>query len=348
MRQIVFFAPLAFLVGCGTSPSPSEATRAQSSAVLGGAPDTTTSSVIAVFANLPTGPEMCSGFLIAPDLVLTARHCVAPVENPKGACGAPDGGSSRGGAPLATKDVWISPDAVIKETSPTARVKEVIIEAGSTGGALCGADVALIRLVVPLKSVTPLPVRVSGPPVQGESFTAVGYGVWNVDQQDDSGTRRIVTGLSVESASASDRTAEGEWIADRGPCAGDSGSPAIATDGSVIGVMSRGSKATCAHMIYESVDTHADWLREQVKISSAALGIEPPDWVTGKTPDASAEAPTAAPAEQTAPPSAAPPASNGCAIGPPRAGGASGALAIAAIASARLFTRRRTKRNLPA
>jgi len=65
-------------------------------------------------------------------------------------------------------------------------------------------------------------------------------------------------------------------------------------------VMSRGSQATCQHMIYERLDKHGPWLVELALASSTRLGIAPPVWAAPKTvEDAGADAAPVTPSQPT-------------------------------------------------
>ena len=57
--------------GAGTLPEESEPLGTSRSAVQGGKPATTQTFAVGVY-----GRGLCSGTLIAPNLVITARHCV--------------------------------------------------------------------------------------------------------------------------------------------------------------------------------------------------------------------------------------------------------------------------------
>lgn len=274
---------LAALAGC--SAAPAEPTAVAAAAIAGGV-ESQRGAVVAVI----NPDELCSAQLLTPDLVLTARHCAGPVVGGT-YCGPVDGGSGpaapTGGEPFAAGDVIVVLDAFVPAfPNEHETVAEVITLPGSTGGPLCGNDLALLRLASPVTNVEPIVPRLDLPPLVGEPFVAVGYGQTGGNDVSTAGTRREIADRKVtdvdEVASSSGqlRTVEGEWIADQGPCFGDSGGPAIDGEGRSFGVMSRGAGALCTKMIYGGLAPHAAWLREAALASAKARGVAPPAWTT--------------------------------------------------------------------
>jgi len=259
--------------GCSVTEPPSEHLERAAAPVLMGTTDSGDTGVVAV----ENAVELCSGFEIAPDLVLTARHCVGPLVNPTSPCVATNGGASvMPGASYAptTFSVFTGTDA----SGAKIAVAEIILPSDSTE--LCGNDLALLRLATALDASVALAPRIDAPPTVGETVTAIGYGASQGGIDTTSGTRRTLGGLSVTAVGPSlPRYVDGEWTISAGPCAGDSGSPAVSATGEAVGVMSRGNKATCTDMIYERVDTHATWLRDQARASYQRAGIAVPAWI---------------------------------------------------------------------
>ncbi len=262
------------LAGCALS-APEETGR-EASAILSGADDTSHAGVVAI----ENPVESCSGFVIAPDLVLTARHCVGPLVNETSPCVATNGGTIvTPGAPYApsTIQVYVNQN-LLKDPGAAHAVAEVILPADVVG--LCGNDVALLRLGEALDPSVAIGLRLDGPPVAGEPVTAVGYGLSMPGVDATGGVRRSVDGVTVSKLGpVLPRYVDGEWTISQGPCAGDSGSPALDAGGVAIGVMSRGSKATCVDMIYQRVDSHAAWLRDAARASYQRSGVAVPPWI---------------------------------------------------------------------
>src|SRR6516162_7629141 len=80
--RLAILAALAFVAGCGsnidvdvdvTAPSRGE------QAISGGTADVEDKNVVDIVWQSAAGFEECSGSLIAPNLVLTAHHCVSTV-----------------------------------------------------------------------------------------------------------------------------------------------------------------------------------------------------------------------------------------------------------------------------
>ena len=354
-----FFSALVLLpLACAPEASHAPDLETSAQPILAGKKDTTHGAVLGIVYNNGAASEFCSGYLVTPDLVLTARHCVLSLENPNGGCA----GESR---TLAAELFEIEKMLVFTETSPSGPeaglpVAEILTPEDPT---LCGNDLALLRLVDPLTKPKPIALRVATPPIVDEPLTVVGYGASQGGPDTTSGTRRSRGDVVVSSVGETDRAIEGEWTVSEGPCSGDSGGPALDALGASIGVMSRGDQATCKGMVYERLDTHAAWLQAAARDSAKRLGGAPPAWaampgqggagaggsVGGAAGASGAEAGGAAgetgesgEAGSSAAPAAAP-ASNdgGCAVAPWPGGNAPastlGLLAMAALA----FVRRR-------
>ncbi|MBX3233925.1 MAG: S1 family peptidase [Labilithrix sp.] len=190
--------------------------------------------------------ELCSGALVAPNVVLTARHCVAKVLTATVTCD--ENGSSTNGrhvkGNLPPSHIKVYTGASPRFSSePIAVGKKIIAPDSDT---LCDADIALVVLDAEVPDVEPFAVRVGSKVgvVDGETVRSVGYG--QNDKRMPLGTRLKKDNVSVlamgRGISAS-KTALGvnEFEVGRSICEGDSGGPAISEEtGAVIGVVSRG------------------------------------------------------------------------------------------------------------
>jgi MYXO-CTERM domain-containing protein len=337
--SLVALASALGAVGCASEqadeePPPSSVGRAPgtvSPTLYGGTADAHDEAVVALEMEMPDGSkELCSGALIAANVVLTARHCVTPTLTKKVVC-SEHGTSENGnhfGDDADPKSIHVFRGATANlDAAPDAHGKAVVHDDARI---VCDHDVALLVLDRALENVTPYSVRTSGGIGKAEHVNLVGYGKNDVSAP--LGTRlqkRDLPILAVGAGTSASKTALGEheFEVGAGSCGGDSGGPALsAQTGAIIGIVSRGGSCTddFGHVFTETRDT-----QELLDRAFALSGGTP---VTERgTEDEPAEL-----SEQTAAPSHA----AGCSAAP-SSGSSSGALAGLGILLGLALVRRR-------
>ena len=245
----------ALLVGCSDVTSPPTVVSV-GVPLIGGQPDTVTRGVVGMVVDQSSG---CTGSLIAPNLVLTARHCVASINSSNGTvqCGVTNFGST-----FAPSTFVVTPDDNIRDGVPAGAQFGVERVVTTPGSGVCGNDVSLLILSsnVPSSTAPLLVPRVDTAVTMNESFDAVGYGITDPDdlQGTTFGRRLRVNDLGVGCVGTGCANLGGtrtEWGAVTPVCSGDSGGPALDADGRVIGVASRGNSG-CDSALYGAV---ASW-----------------------------------------------------------------------------------------
>jgi Trypsin len=200
--------------------------RTPANAMVGGAGDVTGAGLGRHVVMISHSRGFCTGVALAPDLVLTAAHCVAP------------------GAEYRIIEFDAAHQPVLKPVTSVARHPSFKLDALLAHRAT--ADVGLLKLAAPLAAPA-LPAQIAGRTAftPGDRFTVAGYGVAVRGDGRTGGRVRaaslVATGRPgtlqvrlVDPATAGQRPG-------LGACTGDSGAPAFEEIGgtaAVVGVVS--------------------------------------------------------------------------------------------------------------
>jgi hypothetical protein len=237
----------ASIVACAGRDPDAGGLETSADEIVGGKPDKGRDpAVVAIDID---GQALCSGTLIAPRVVLTARHCVSETSE-EVAC--PAHGAQILGDHEPSSLTIVAGDT-FRTGTPLARGKKLVVPTGTT---LCGRDIALIELDRAV-SITPLAANLDHALAVGDRLKMVGYG----KRGDDLGAGRkfVREGVPVLGLSTA------ELLVGEVSCNGDSGGPAIDKGrAAVVGVVSRGGP-TCegpdARSIYTRTDAFASLVR---------------------------------------------------------------------------------------
>jgi hypothetical protein len=239
--------------GCADVPDREAASRQP---VIGGkVSDTADDAVVLLRTDRVSTPSACSGSLLAPNLVLTARHCIVadyPAGtircNPDGTLSMPSDGEVGESVSPSAVNVFtganVAPDGSFPGGEPAARGAQIFT---TTWPTVCRDDLALVVLDAALPPPT-LTFDLRKQMSPSDLVSVVGYGLTESSGSDDKySVRQRRDGLRVKYVGTLPNT----FVLPRSVCKGDSGGPAIdAVTGAVLGVFSLGfpgeDPATCS------------------------------------------------------------------------------------------------------
>lgn len=229
------------------------------------------------------GASACSGILITPKVVLTARHCVSETQEGGIACSSTGKPISGGGvkADYKPSSIYVfvgqkRPDLLAGE-QPVAR-GAAFVHDGATN--LCDHDLALVVLDRAVARPKIAPLRLEGGPQKGDSVTLVG---WGLDENGAEPLARKTRTVSVLGVGGGSGTGPGEFRVGEGSCQGDSGGPALASgSAAVLGVLSRGGApgGGCVGEAAENVYTLLAPYKDLIEKTAREQGGEP--WIEGQ------------------------------------------------------------------
>jgi hypothetical protein len=273
------------LASCAGEPT--QVVRAQQ-AIVGGevSPAGAEDAVLLLHAQGMGYEQICSASLVAPRLVLTARHCVSYLNDGVFRCSLagelidnPEGGGQLG--------LHLEPESIgiyggqPPRGEPLARGAKIL---STLSPSICSDDLAFVLLDRSL-DFTPLSLRVGRPAAIGEAVTLLGYGVERERDQIDieRQPRRRKSGLLVtdvgpdlrdqDRASVPPRVLGVEGLAG---CVGDSGGPLLSdsTD-AILGVYSLLDGASCSDRGVRHLLTHVPPFETLIESAFAAASAEP-------------------------------------------------------------------------
>jgi hypothetical protein len=242
--------------------------------------------VVLLRAEVSDSEVLCSGSLIAPNLVVTARHCVSYLSPGLFNCTVqgelidnPDGGGSLGQHfPAESIGIWGN---ALPRKQPLAHGREVI---STLTPSICVNDVAFVVLDTAL-DLPIVPLRLGRPAEMHEPVTLLGFGL-TADRQGidyESQPRRRKTGLEIAGVGPDSRE-DGVTVVPpralilKGPsgCVGDSGGPLLsAHSGALLGVYSLQAGESCTLPDVRHQLTHLPPFRALLDEAFEAAGATP-------------------------------------------------------------------------
>jgi hypothetical protein len=239
---------------------------------------------------------ICTGTLVAPNLVITARHCVSYTTEGTFQCSVtgqliagPDGGGHTGlDVPAAAIEVRTGE---LASMAPDALGQQIVSTLSLTS---CIDDLAYVVLDRALAAPV-APLRIGKQTRVGESVTLVGYGLqedgifdWRTHPRKKL-PGQVIAAVGPDSSAGPVPALVPRTFEIRGPtvCDGDSGGPALSEKtGAVVGVYSIRTSSDCASAdsshAYTNLSTFGPLAREAFAAAGAQPVLEPPGLAMGE------------------------------------------------------------------
>jgi V8-like Glu-specific endopeptidase len=227
------------VVACGAEGAPisSDDIAVARSAIINGGPSPNTEDFAVKLKKLSGADRdgfACTGVLIAPTLMLTARHCVTDfVNSSETQCIL---GSDV--PPVERFYVYVGSQAT---TVREYRIKRILFERDSTE---CNADIAGVELTEPVDGISFPPVELDSGMNVGDKIAAIGWGKTGDGEKDVPTERQRVEGRVLGTGAGTYPTqggtrsiGDGFIISSLNGCTGDSGGPLVDSRGAVVAVI---------------------------------------------------------------------------------------------------------------
>jgi Trypsin len=293
--------------GIGSGPS-SDPTAYSESAIQDGMTDVTHLFAVGV-VQVTQELAFCSGVLLAPNLVATARHCVAQTPQQQIDCS-----TTVFGAVYPVADLLVTTANVLSPQADFAHVVQVVVPSGADQTHVCGNDIALMILDRNIELPQYVEPTINPPmtdhSVYATTVTAIGYGISTpLDEAGvTAGTRRIKENIPLycipndatfancfSDPMASQVLSSDEFVSgDASTCEGDSGSGAYDQPSFdrgqwvAFGVLSRGAVSqdgkTCVQPVYSRFDAWGPLLIQAATEAATMGGYSAPVWAGGSGP----------------------------------------------------------------
>jgi V8-like Glu-specific endopeptidase len=320
---VVMGAALSCGSSGGSGPG-SDTTAYSESAIQDGTTDVTHLFAVGV-VQVTQELAFCSGVLLAPNLVATARHCVAQTPQQQIEC------STTAFGPLyPVGDLLVTTSGVLSPQADFAHVVQVVVPSGADQTHVCGNDIALMILDRNIELPQYVEPTINPPmtdhSVYATTVTAIGYGISTpLDEAGvTAGTRRIKENIPLycipndttfancfSDPMASQVLSADEFVSgDASTCEGDSGSGAYDQPSFnrgqwvAFGVLSRGAVSqdgkTCIQPVYSRFDAWGPLLIQAATEAATMGGYSAPVWAGGTGPTTTILAVDAAASEDAA------------------------------------------------